>query len=406
MSEGTRVFSTISGQDVFPSKLKEEISSTPAPSQNGGTDLQKADASTSPAHSLQSPSHTSPGHGSDPNRGPSSHFKPATPIQSPQRSLTPNSILNSKHLNIHSPLTMNGLPSHSTNGILDSQRSNPISVLAQVKARPSFHPTIKPGNGYTETIFQVPTPVPPRGISWTSEEHVSDGKNGNSNKSSPARVSTISSGTLPLENDDGRSSVGSSKTSLTNCLPLRLKSKTSPKSSPSKPGFAAPQSPSTPAREPYITGILKTPTRNANSSAVHSPKTTTALNSGLHTGPSDFSSSHGSAVFATTMTGQDILNTRSATDRPSESSPGGDKTSSVLLDSVNRLHIAAPHDIPDNRSVTFQTDQMSHVFSRFKALFDGGDPPPPDKSDKVQDEEISKDISTEKVRILTSKQNE
>ena len=383
MSEGTRVFSNTSGLDALPAKYTQTMSSSlTSPGRSKEAGLPNGNVSHSRPHTPQSPSNRSQGYGSDSGKGENSSLKSAG--SSPGRTLSPKSILTSKHIRNHFSSTANGnhIPGTysqptATDEDFDSSRPKP-SVLRQVKIRPSPLPTIKPGNGFSETVFKVPSPVLSKTISWGSDDNVGDVRYQNSTTSSPARVSLVSAVALPQDSGERRASAASSKASMTNCLPVHLTAETRPVISPSKSNHRPVEGQATQSRDQTITGILKTPTRGTSNSiqpVTSSASIISAVDSGTNVKNTDFSSNSSLKVFATTLSGEDMFTK-------------DDKTSSVLLNGGSKFHISS-QDLSDNRSVTFQADQMSQVFSRFKALFDGSDAAPADKLDRREEDEES-----------------
>ncbi|GFR64990.1 hypothetical protein ElyMa_000193700 [Elysia marginata] len=398
MSESTRVLNTVSGLDMLSSTTKETL----PPISTSFTQTSKPFCPNGDVNHSEPAPHSPPynmGQGKGLGHGMGGNSPLQSPVSSPWKSPITSSNQNAQNVNNHVSQKINGSckPNpdlHSRVIEVDLQSPKPkTSALKPVKIRPTESPAIRYGNGFTETIFQIPSPVPSKTLSWGSDEHLTGGRGDNSDISSPAKVSVLSSAMLPLENDEQSRSTCSSKASLTNCLPLRLTSKPSPSSI---------DRPATPLKDRQITGILKTPTKSTTiftSDLNPSP----ALKAGVGTGPNfkntDFSSTQSLKVFATTLSGEEMFNeTRRFSDRDIDR-PNGDKTSSVLLNSINKLH-SAPQDVPESRGVTFQADQMSHVFSRFKALFDGSEPPPPHKTDTPEKEDITKTHPSHEARSI------
>ncbi|GFO08287.1 hypothetical protein PoB_003479200 [Plakobranchus ocellatus] len=271
--------------------------------------------------------------------------------------------------------------------------------LRSVKVQPGLYPILKTGTNFTETMFQVPSPVPSKTISWEGSNEQLHWENvENSKQSSPARVSILSTASLPLVENVTRiaNSNGSPYVSPTNCIDLPSFTPVTPLSPQNNPAFASIEngrpggdhSTSAPAKN-NITGILKTPTdtnsgsnrfnytipsnaidsasfaNNVNSSSTHSLRN-------MRTNLSDAKACNGSRRFSDFIGshGRDLQN--------------GDKTP-VLLANIKNMQ-SPSFDLSDNRSVSFQSDQTSHVFNKFKALFEGTERPP---SVKLHDEENS-----------------
>ncbi|RUS89156.1 hypothetical protein EGW08_003099 [Elysia chlorotica] len=387
MSEGTAVFSNISGVDPLPARLQDMTPSPlPCPEQTNESALSNSSVCLSPTHPPSSPGNGSQGYGSDSPKGDNSSVK--SPGSSPGRHLTPKSILSCKHISNRFSPSINSkciqaphVHSHVTDEDLDSSKSKPPSAPKQLKKRPSQYPAIKTENSFCQTVFRVPSPVPSKIISWGSDDNLGGVRYQNSGSASPARLSIVSSGDLPLDQSPGDlGSAGCSKSSLTNLMPLQLTADKRSVTSSSKPKGMSLDTPATPSRDNAIAGILKTPTRSRNGSPnglTSSAGLISPVNNGSSVKSTDFSSNRSLKLFATTLSGADMFNNQG---RVSSESCLEDKASTMLLNGVNKFH-SSSQELSDNRSVTFQADQMSQVFNRFKVLFESGDSTTPDKLD-------------------------